>query len=180
MTNPETLPPSPAQRLIGAIDGMFAAGTARRGDGLRQHEEALTIIPTTELSRCPEATVATLLRPIPDEADQAHERWKLFGGHRVTVSESSGQIQTDFFIGDNDEVRCRRVVTYSGDLAPRQGEGLDEAFDRQIRQLLAETIRRASDPADAAAQDRERTVGEALTSDEVEQLLEWINGAVPE
>ena len=180
MTNPEKVQPNTAEQLTKAIDAKFDAGVSRRGGIVRDHEESLALIPTTPLSHCPTASRVYLERPIPEEADEASAKWTTLGGYRVTVFESGGQIQTDFLARDG-EVLKRRIVSYPGDFEPLQGESEVERLLRRADELLGDAMSlMALGAVERATEVRKRNVGEAISPQEVEELLGWISEAIPE
>lgn len=78
MTNHEVAAQNPAELLVDAIDAKFEQGVPRRGGIVREHEEKIALIPTEELSHCPTASRVYLERPIPEETEEALEKWSIF------------------------------------------------------------------------------------------------------
>lgn len=146
----------------------------------RDHEETLGLIPTTELSLCPTASRVYAERPIPDEAEQAAAKWDFFGGHRVTVFESGGQIQTDFYVRKG-EIWKRQMISYPGDFAPMAHETKDDQLVRRSEELLGDALSLvALNGIDRAIEVERRNYGELLDTNKVGELFEWINNAIPE
>ncbi len=180
MSNPEKVQPNTAEQLTKAIDAKFEVWVSRRGGTVRDHEESLALVPTTPLSHCPTASRLYLERPIPEEADVASVKWPTFGGHRVTVFESGGQIQTDFLAREG-KVFKRQTISYPGDFEPLQGEGEDERLLRRAEELLGDAMGLiVLSAVEREAEVRRGNVGEAISPQEVEELLGWISEALPE
>jgi len=176
MTSPETKVPKDDARLTSAIDRKFADGVPMRGGiVVREHEEEIRVVPTTPLSRCPTADRVSLVRPIPEEAEEAREKWSVFGGHRVTILEAGGNIQTDFLARDG-QVFMRRNVEFER----RSGRDPEE---RQARAeaLLADALSYAiRGPEERVAENEALTIGTPMPPEEVGELLAWIDASIPE
>ncbi len=180
MTNPEITQPNTAEMLTLAIDNKFTEGTSNRGGIVRDHEESLALIPAGTLSHCPTASRVYLERPIPEEATEALDKWSTFSGHRVTVFESGGHIQTDFIARDG-VVMKRQVIDYPGDYEPMPGEKEDEQLLRRAEELLGDALTStALGAVERAAELNRQNIGEALPPQEVDELLGWISAAIPE
>jgi len=120
-----------------------------------------------------------LERPIPDEEEQAHERWKSFGGHRVSIYESGGRIQTNFFAHEG-EVLKRQVVSYPGDRKPLPGEDYDSYLLRRGKELLGDAlISTAMTGLERATAVRKSNLGEPISEGELDELLDWVSTATP-
>lgn len=166
MSELESMGQDNAARLIFAIDEKFAVGGAKRGGAVREHEESLAVMSTSVLSDCPSVSRVDLVRPRPEEADQAAAMWPTFGGHRVTVVGKGGRTQIDFLACDG-EILKRQINAYPDQPLPRSEELQDGGLNP------------AMNPVEQAAAARKSNIGEVMPPKKVAALLGWVSMAFP-
>lgn len=115
-TTQESMTPQ-AKRLVDAIDQKFTEAEEQVGEipehvFTREHEQVIRLESSEAFpGASPDARIFAT-RPIPEEAEEAAERWSNFGGYHIQVHEHQGRVQTDYIVRDG-KIAHRRIVDNS-------------------------------------------------------------------
>lgn len=169
--------PSPADYFKDLINEKFINHEPSKDTNAREYEEELIIKPKQRLSLCPWATEATLKRPIIGQEDNASSKWKTFGGHRLTITEAAGTMQTDFYIRNND-IWYRQIILNPYEYSLLHQKKSSKIDHPNIKNNIINNIYLGPDLSISLNfKNRKNSFGEQLTTKQTQELFKWIKKA---
>lgn len=171
-------PPTPDNSFKALIDDKFINSEPIRGSYVRDYEEEIVIVPKKRLSLCPWAKEATLKRPLKEQEQLANNRWKTFGGHRLTVKEAADTMQTDFYIKDNN-IWYRQIILNPVEYSLiKQDKRYQNLGSKGLENNVIKNIYFKDDLSISLNfKDKNNSFGEQLTKKQTQELFKWIEDA---